>query len=122
MSRTVRSAWFPRLSLAMLGLAAPVDASEAQDKVDYFVECEGGLLQAADVIGSKHDYRFKGECTLWRMVQPEDTDEMQAWPRSLASRLLSTDPSRGANHDHTVDRPRRVRGGTRPDALAMRWR
>ena len=78
MSPTFLKAALAPLAGALAGLALPIGTTHAQDKIDYFVECDGGLLDAAGVIGPRHDYEINGECTLWRMVQPEDTDEMQA--------------------------------------------
>lgn len=78
MSPTVLKSFLAPLAGALIGLLLPIGTTHAQDKIDFFVECDGGLLDAAGVIGPKHDYEINGECTLWRMVQPEDTEEMQA--------------------------------------------
>jgi hypothetical protein len=63
---------------ALLGLAIPTRDGEAQDHIYFAVECTGGLQTASGVIGPKHSYGFQGQCVLWQMRQPEDTDEMKA--------------------------------------------
>ncbi len=63
---------------ALMGLALPIGAARAQDHIYVRVECDGGLQDAKGVIGPKHGYELTGECVLWRMRRPDDTDEMEA--------------------------------------------
>jgi hypothetical protein len=63
---------------ALVGLALPIGTTQAQDHIYHRVECDGGLQDAKGVIGLKHAYEISGECVLWRMRRPDDTDEMEA--------------------------------------------
>jgi hypothetical protein len=76
MPRDLRSFLAPLA--ALMGLAVPIAPARAQDHIYVLVECDGGLQDAKGVIGPKHGYEITGECVLWRMRRPDDTDEMEA--------------------------------------------